>query len=150
MSGIKIISENRKARHNYEILEDFEAGLVLQGTEVKSLRAGKVNMNDAYAMVRQGELFLINVDIPVYTHGNINNHEPLRTRKLLVHKRELRRLTGLIQEKGLSLIPLRLYWKEGRAKVKIGIGRGKKLYDKRHDARERDWQREKERLLKRG
>lgn len=148
MTGIKIISDNRKAWHNYEILEEFEAGLVLQGTEVKSLRAGKLNMNDAYAMTRQGELWLINVDIPVYTHGNINNHEPLRTRKLLVHRREIQRLTGVVQEKGLSLIPLKMYWRDGRAKVLVGIGRGKKLYDKRNDQRERDWQREKERLLK--
>ncbi len=144
--GIKIISDNRKARYNYEILDQFEAGVVLVGTEVKSMRAGKVNLNDSYATIHKGELTWINANIAAYSHGNVNNHDPLRSRKLLVHKREIRRLIGLTKEKGLTLVPLKAYWKDGKVKVAIGIGRGKKLYDKRKTERDRDWNRDKARI----
>ncbi|MBF0614721.1 MAG: SsrA-binding protein SmpB [Magnetococcales bacterium] len=146
--GIKPITENRKGRFNYEILESFEAGVVLTGTEVKSLRAGKINLSDSFAVIQRGELTWLNANIAVYTHGNLNNHDPLRTRTLLVHKHELRRLIGITKEKGLTLVPLRAYWKDGRVKLQVGIGRGKKLYDKRETVKEREWEREKGRILK--
>jgi SsrA-binding protein len=146
--GIKIIRENRKARFNYLVTESFEAGVVLRGTEVKSLRAGALNMNESYAYLQRGELFWLNANISSYGHGNIHNHDPVRTRKLLVHKAELRRLIGLTKEKGLALIPLKAYWKEGRVKVELGICQGKKLFDKRRASKDRDWQREKQRLMK--
>ncbi|MBF0296858.1 MAG: SsrA-binding protein SmpB [Magnetococcales bacterium] len=146
--GIKIITENRKGRFNYEILETFEAGIVLTGTEVKSLRAGKGNINDSYAIVQKGELTLLNANIAVYVFGNLNNHDPTRTRVLLVHRHEIRRLIGITREKGLALIPLKAYWKDGKVKLEIGVGRGKKLYDKRETIKEREWNREKGRLLK--
>ncbi|MEO5345190.1 MAG: SsrA-binding protein SmpB [Magnetococcus sp. YQC-9] len=146
--GIKLISENRKGRFNYEILESFEAGVVLTGTEVKSLRAGKLNLNDSYAVIQRNELTWLNANISAYTHGNINNHDPLRTRTLLVHRYEIQRLIGVTREKGLTLIPLKAYWKDGRVKLEIGVGRGKKLYDKRQTVREREWAREKGRILK--
>ncbi|MBF0110599.1 MAG: SsrA-binding protein SmpB [Magnetococcales bacterium] len=148
--SIKIISDNRKARFNYEILEKLEVGVVLTGTEVKSLRAGRINMGDSYATVMREELFWLRADIPVYSHGNQFNHEPMRLRKLLVHKKELARFVGLVQEKGLTLIPLKVYWKEGRVKLELGVGRGKKLYDKRKTIKERDWNRDKSRILKGG
>lgn len=146
--GIKIIADNRKSRFNYEFLEFFEAGVVLLGTEVKSLRAGKLNIGDSYATVHKEELFWLNADIAVYTHGNMFNHDPLRIRKLLVHKKEIQRLIGITKEKGLTLIPTKAYWKQGRIKLEIGIGRGKKLYDKRKTIRDRDWDRDKARILK--
>ncbi|MBF0163633.1 MAG: SsrA-binding protein SmpB [Magnetococcales bacterium] len=146
--GIKIISENRKGRFNYEILESFEAGVVLTGTEVKSLRAGKLNLSDSFAVVQRGELTWVNANISAYTHGNLNNHDPLRTRTLLMHRREIQRLIGITKEKGLTLVPLKAYWKDGRVKLEIGVGRGKKLYDKRQTVREREWSREKGRILK--
>ncbi|MBF0181875.1 MAG: SsrA-binding protein SmpB [Magnetococcales bacterium] len=146
--GIKIITENRKGRFNYEILETFEAGIVLTGTEVKSLRAGKANISDSYAIIQKGELTLLNTNIAVYTFGNLNNHDPTRTRTLLVHRHEIRRLIGITREKGLALIPLKAYWKDGKVKLEIGVGRGKKLYDKRETIKEREWNREKGRLLK--
>ncbi|MBF0137937.1 MAG: SsrA-binding protein SmpB [Magnetococcus sp. DMHC-1] len=146
--GIKIIAENRKARFNYEILENLEAGIILVGTEVKSLRNGKLNLGDSYAIIQAGELVWLNANIQHYAQGNIHNHDPLRTRKLLVHKSELRRLIGVTQEKGLTLIPLKAYWKDGRAKLDIGVCRGKKLHDKRATERDRDWQREKQRWMK--
>ncbi|MEO5341518.1 MAG: SsrA-binding protein SmpB [Magnetococcus sp. MYC-9] len=148
--GIKLITENRKARFNYEILENLEVGIALLGTEVKSVRAGKLNLNDAYALVQANELVLLNANIAVYTHGNLNNHEPLRTRKLLAHRAEIRRLIGLSREKGLTLIPLKAYWKEGRVKIEVGVGRGKQLHDKRHAIQERDWNRDKARILAEG
>ncbi|MBF0176648.1 MAG: SsrA-binding protein SmpB [Magnetococcales bacterium] len=148
--GIKIIAENRKARFNYEILENLEAGIMLVGTEVKSMRTGKLNLSDSYAIIQAEELVWLNANIPHYAQGNIHNHDPLRTRKLLVHKRELQRLIGVTQEKGLTLIPLKAYWKDGRAKLDLGVCRGKKLHDKRATERDRDWQREKERWLKNG
>lgn len=144
--GIKIISENRKARYNYEILEQLEVGIVLLGTEVKSLRAGKLNLSDAYAVVHANELMLLNANIAGYSHGNLNNHEPLRTRKLLAHSREIRRLIGLSREKGLTLVPLKAYWKKGKVKIEVGVGRGKQLHDKRHSIREREWNRDKARI----
>ncbi|MBF0623748.1 MAG: SsrA-binding protein SmpB [Magnetococcales bacterium] len=146
--GIKIISDNRKARFNYEILENFEVGVVLQGTEVKSLRAGKVHLSDSYATIHKGELYWLNANIAEYSHGNRANHDPLRTRKLLAHAHELRRLIGVVKEKGLALIPLKAYWKNGRVKLDIGIGRGKKLHDKRATQRDREWNRDKQRLIK--
>ncbi|MBF0627167.1 MAG: SsrA-binding protein SmpB [Magnetococcales bacterium] len=146
--GTKPITENRKGRFNYEILESFEAGIVLVGTEVKSVRAGKINISDSFAIIQKGELTLLNANISVYTHGNLNNHDPLRTRILLVHRSEIRRLIGITREKGLTLVPLRAYWKDGRVKLEVGVGRGKKLYDKRETIREREWSREKGRILK--
>lgn len=145
--GIKIISDNRKARFNYEILDQFEAGVVLLGTEVKSLREGKLNLNDSYALIHKSELVWLNANIAVYSHGNLNNHEPMRTRKLLVHRQEIRRLIGVTKEKGLTLVPLKVYWKKGKVKVEIGIGRGKKIHDKRHAIRDREWNRDKARVL---
>ena len=144
--GIKIISQNRKARYNYEILEQFEVGVVLVGTEVKSIRAGKINLSDAYALIHSNELVLLNANIAAYSHGNLNNHEPLRTRKLLAHRKEINRLVGLSREKGLTLIPLKAYWKDGRVKIEVGVGRGKNLYDKRHSIKEREWNRDKARI----
>ncbi|MBF0183647.1 MAG: SsrA-binding protein SmpB [Magnetococcales bacterium] len=145
--GIKIITDNRKARFNYEILEQLEVGIVLLGTEVKSLRAGKLNINDSYALIQGNELVLLNANIAVYTHGNWNNHDPLRTRKLLAHRGEIRRLIGLSREKGLTLIPLKAYWKEGKVKLEVGVGRGKQLHDKRQTIHERDWNRDRARIL---
>ena len=146
--GIKIIADNRKARHDYHILDTFEAGIVLKGTEVKSLRAGRANLRDAYAAVENGELFLYNMHISPYTHGNMFNHDPKRTRKLLMHKREIMRLLGQTVEKGNTLVPLRLYFKRGRAKLELALGKGKKLYDKRDTIARRDEQRRIERALK--
>jgi SsrA-binding protein len=142
VSGDRSIAINRKARHLYEILETVEAGLVLRGTEVKSLRAGQVNFKDSYATVRSGEGWLLGCHIPPYSHGTDANHNPERDRKLLLHSREISRLSGKIAEKGLTLVPLRLYFKGGRAKVEIGLARGRKLHDKRSALREREAQRE--------
>ncbi|PYN28959.1 MAG: SsrA-binding protein [Candidatus Rokuibacteriota bacterium] len=140
--GDRTIATNRRARHEYHILETVEAGLVLRGTEVKSLRAGGVNFKDSYATIRSGEGWLLGCHITPYSHGTDANHEPERDRKLLLHRRELGRLGGKIAERGLTLIPLRLYFKHGRAKVELGLGRGKKLHDKRATVRERDQRRE--------
>ncbi len=148
MTGEKTIATNRKARHEYHILETLEAGLVLTGTEVKSLRQGRANLKDSYATVRDGEVFLLNTHISPYDHGNINNHDPLRERKLLLHRREIRKLIGKVQEKGLTLIPLRLYFKRGKAKVELALAKGKKIYDKRADIAKRDARREMEKELK--
>lgn len=138
---IQVVAENRKARHDYFVEETFEAGIALQGTEVKSLRAGHVNLRDGYAQVVNGELFLENVHISPYAQANRFNHDPLRRRKLLMHKREILRLHAALREKGYTLVPLRLYFKRGRAKVELGLARGKKLYDKRADIAARDAQR---------
>lgn len=148
--AIKIIAKNRKAHFNYEISDLYEAGVSLLGTEVKSLRAGKLNLSDSYGVLVSGELYWLNANIPVYSHGNQFNHDPFRTRKLLLHKQQLRALIGATREKGVALIPLAAYWKEGRVKVEIGLGKGKKLFDKRETIKERDWQREKERVMKQG
>jgi SsrA-binding protein len=147
-SDEKIICVNRQARHNYFIDETYEAGLVLLGSEVKSLRDGKANLVDSYAQIRRGEAFLINAHISPYAGANQFNHEPTRTRKLLLHAREIERLTGKTKERGLTLIPLKLYFKDGRAKVELGLARGKKLYDKRETLRRKVAQREVERSLK--
>ncbi len=144
----KIVAVNRKARRDYEILESFEAGMALSGTEVKSLREGKANLKDSYAKILGGEVFLVNAHISPYSHGNVQNHEPLRDRKLLLHKAEIKRLTGKTEEKGLTLIPLKLYFERGRAKVELALARGKREYDKRETIKRRDLQREIERELK--
>src|SRR5438445_12270051 len=140
--GDRAIATNRRARHEYEILETLEAGLVLRGTEVKSLRDGQVNFKDSYVTVRNGEPWLLGCHIAPYSHGTDANHDPERDRKLLLHRREIDRLGGKISEKGLTLVPLRLYFKDGRAKVEIGLARGKKLHDKRAALREREVRRE--------
>ena len=142
MSGDKVIATNRKAFHNFSILETYEAGLVLRGTEVKSLREAQVNFKDCYAAIDQGEAWLIGCHITPYHHGSDANHDPERRRKLLLHRREIGRLLGKVAERGLTIVPLRLYFKEGRAKVELGLARGKKLHDKRASIRERDERRE--------
>ena len=144
----KIVCVNRKARHDYFIEATYEAGLVLKGSEVKSLRDGKATLKDSYARIVRGEAFLLNTHINPYSAANQFNHEPTRTRKLLLHKQEIRRLTGKVKERGLTLIALRLYFKNGKAKVELGLARGKKLYDKRETLRKKDAQREVERSLK--
>ena len=136
--GDRAIATNRRARHEYEILETLEAGLVLRGTEVKSLRAGLVNFKDSYATVRNGEVWLLGCHISPYSHGTDANHDPERDRKLLLHAREISRLSGKIAERGLTLVPLKLYFTKGRAKLEVGLARGKKLHDKREAIRERD------------
>jgi SsrA-binding protein len=144
----KIICQNKTARVNYFIEDTYEAGIALVGTEVKALREGRANLRDSYARVNEGEVYLYDVNISTYTFGNRNNHEPLRVRKLLLHKREIRRLYGRSREKGLSLIPLKLYFKNGKVKVELGLGRGKKLHDKREDIKLREDKRDMERGLR--
>jgi SsrA-binding protein len=146
--GTKLIAENRRARHEYHLLERFEAGLVLTGTEVKSLREGRVTLQRAFGDVRNGEIFLVGAHIPEYAQGNIANHDPDRDRKLLLHRRELSSLIGKVQERGLTLVPTRLYWKNGRAKVELALARGKEQRDKRRDIAERDARRQMERAFK--
>lgn len=143
---IKIIAENRKARHDYFIVDQVEAGMVLLGTEVKSLREGRANLKDAYARIKNGEAFLHQMHISPYTHAYYGNHDPLRTRKLLLHKREIKKLTGKVNEKGHSLIPLRVYFKEGKVKVLIALAKGKRMYDKRESIKQRDRQRDLDRV----
>lgn len=145
---MKIVAQNRKAFHDYQFEEQFEAGMVLTGTEVKSLRDGKANLKDSYVIVKNGEAFLLNCHISPYSHGNIMNHDPLRTRKLLLHAREIEKLQGKASQKGYSLIPLKIYFKGGRAKVEIGIGRGKRQYEKRESIKKREADREIERAMK--
>ncbi|AIF53547.1 SsrA-binding protein SmpB [Pelosinus sp. UFO1] len=147
-AGIKIVAENRKARHDYHIHESYETGLVLTGTEVKSLRAGKANLKDAYARIEKAELMLHNVHISPYDQGNRFNHEPLRTRKLLMHRSEIDKLIGKTQEKGYTLVPLKIYFTHGMAKLQLGLATGKKNYDKRQDAAERDAKREIDRAFR--
>ena len=138
MSQIKVISENRRARHDYFIDDTMEVGIVLQGTEVKSLRQGKVNLRDSYARVENGEVFLYGTHISPYEQGNRFNHDPIRPRKLLLHKREIRRLIGKTKEEGYTLVPTRLYFLRGKCKVELALAKGKKLYDKREAAARRD------------
>src|SRR5215510_8782973 len=140
--GDRTVASNRRARHEYEILETIEAGLVLRGTEVKALRTGQINFKDAYATVRNDEVWLLGCHISPYSHGTDANHDPERDRKLLLRRREISRLTGKISERGLTLVPLRLYFKGGHAKVELGLARGKKLHDKRSALREREVRRE--------
>ena len=136
------IAKNRRARHDYTIIDSWEAGIVLTGSEVKSLRDGKANLSDAYGIVRDGEIYLINLHISPYERASYNNHEPTRTRKLLLHKREIRRLIGAVERQGLTLVPLELYFKRGVAKVAMALGKGKKLHDKRDAEKQRDADRE--------
>ena len=147
-SNFKIVADNRRARYNYEIGEKFEAGLALTGTEVKSLRQARVTLGNAYADVRDGELWLIGAHIDEYDQGNLANHEPDRERKLLMKRHEIDSLYGKVREKGLTLVPTRLYFKDGKVKVEIAVARGKELRDKRRDLVQRDQQREMERALK--
>ncbi|MBQ3256664.1 MAG: SsrA-binding protein SmpB [Oscillospiraceae bacterium] len=146
--GTKLIAENRKVRHEYFILEDFEAGIELTGTEVKSIRQGNVNLKDSWCSIENGELFLKQMHISPYEKGNIFNRDPLRVRRLLMHKREINRLYGKQKQDGLTLIPLSLYFKDSRVKVQLGLCKGKKLYDKREDAAKRDAKRTIDRALK--
>ena len=141
-SGERDASVNRAASHNYFLLEKFEAGIALRGTEVKSVRAGRANLKDAYGLAKDGELWLINAHIGPYEHGNIFNHEPLRTRKLLVHRNELNKLFGKTQQRGLTLIPTRLYFRNGRVKVEMALAKGKQTWDKRETERRRTADRE--------
>lgn len=143
------IARNKSARHDYHLLETYEAGLVLTGTEVKSLRDGKANIADAYGIVRGGEVFLLNAHIAPYGSGGYVNHEPTRSRKLLLHRREIRRLIGAVERQGLTLVPLELYFRDGRAKVSVALAKGKKLHDKREDSRRRDAEREIARAFRR-
>ena len=147
--GIKPIAQNRKAYHDYFVLEKLEAGIELFGTEVKSVRAGKINLKDSWCFVKDGEMFVNGMHISPYEHGNIFNRDPLRTKRLLLHKREIRRLYAQVKQEGLALVPLSVYFKNGRAKVEIGLCKGKKLYDKRETAAKKDAQRSIERNLRR-
>ena len=148
-TGTKLIADNRRARHDYELLDRVEAGIVLTGTEVKSLREGRASLVDGYAAVKDGEVWLHNVHIPEYTQGTWTNHEPRRTRKLLLHRDQIRKLNAKTQESGLTVIPLALYFKDGYAKVEIGVARGKKSYDKRHSIAEREAKRDAARAMAR-
>jgi len=147
-NGIKLVAKNKKARFNFEILSTLEAGLVLTGTEIKSIRAGRVQLQEGYAKIIDGEAFLVDTYIAPYDNAGPFNHDPVRQRKLLLHKREIQRLLGKTQEKGLSLLPLRLYLKNGKAKVELGLGRGKRKYEKRDALRKEDARKEIQRSLK--
>jgi SsrA-binding protein len=143
----KPIASNRKAYHEFEVMEKFEAGIALKGTEVKSLRMGRANFKDSYAKIKRRELWLFNLHISPYDHGSIWNHDPLRARKLLMHRREIIRLTTKTEERGFTLVPLRLYFKHGKAKIEIGLARGKKAHDKREDIARKDVERDTQREL---
>jgi len=145
---MKIIVQNRKAYHDYSIEETIEAGISLLGTEVKSIREGKINLKDSYVIIKEEEAFLLNCHISPYSHGNIMNHDPLRTRKLLLHKREIQKLTGKVAQKGYSLVPLKVYMKGSRVKVEIGLARGKRFFEKRDSIKAREAKREIERAMK--
>lgn len=147
--GYKVVSDNRQARYLYEILETYEAGIQLTGTEVKSIRAGRVNLQDGYALIRNGEAWLLNVHISPYTgSGEYFNHDPRRTRKLLLHRQEIRKLIGRVEQQGLTLVPLKIYLKRGLVKVSIALAKGKKVHDKREDIRRRQDQRDIQRAMK--
>ncbi len=146
--SIKIVCQNKKAYADYDIEETVEAGIVLTGTEVKALREGRANIKDSYVIIKDGEAFLLNCHISPYSHGNIFNHDPVRTRKLLLHKKEIQRLAGKIQQKGYALVPLKIYFKGPYAKVEIAIARGRKKYEKRDIIKKKEAQREIERALK--
>jgi SsrA-binding protein len=145
---VQSIAKNRQARHDYAIIDSWEAGIVLTGTEVKALREGKANISDAYGIVRNGEIYLLNLHISPYERGGYVNHDPTRTRKLLLHRKEIRRLIGAVEREGLTLIALELYFRKGKAKVALALGKGKKLHDKRETARQRDADREVARALR--
>lgn len=147
--GTKVIARNRRARYDYHIEDTYEAGLVLTGTEVKSLRAGRASLTDGFGQITDHEAWLLGVHIPVYTQGTWTNHEPRRPRKLLMHRREIERLASATAERGLTLVPLSLYFKDGKAKVELALARGKRAYDKRHDLAQRDAAREVDRALRR-
>jgi len=147
-NGLKIICNNRKARFNYFFNEFFEAGIVLKGSEIKSLREGKANISEAYALDVKGEIFLVNSHIPSYKESSYNNHSPKRNRKLLLNKREINKLMGRINREGYTLIPTKLYFKKGKAKIEIGVAKGKKLYDKRQIKKKRDWNRERSKFFR--
>ena len=147
-SGDRVVAQNRKARYEYHVLETWETGIVLQGTEVKALREGKANLKDAFARVDGGEMWLYNLHISPYEQGNRFNHDPLRPRKLLLHRAELRKLIGQVEQKGLTLVPLDVHFSRGKAKVRLALVRGKQLHDKRESLRERDQQRDIQRGMK--
>ena len=147
-SGLKIISYNRKAKFNYYFTEFFEAGISLKGSEVKSLRDGKVNISESYAVDHKGEIFLVNSNIQSYKESSYNNHYPYRNRKLLLNKKEINKLIGRVNREGYTLIPTRLYFKKGKAKIEIAVAKGKKEYDKRQTKKRRDWEREKARFFR--
>jgi len=149
-SGLKIISLNRKASFNYFFNEFYEAGIVLKSSEIKSIRSGKVNISDSYAFDHNGEIYLVNSHISSYKESSYNNHEPIRNRKLLLNKKEINKLIGRINREGFTLIPTKLYFKKGKAKIEIAVAKGKKEYDKRHTKKTRDWNREKARYFRRG
>jgi SsrA-binding protein len=149
-NSFKIVADNRKARHNYFIEDKYEAGMVLVGTEIKSIRQGRVNLKDAYAKIVNGEVFVHQMHISPYAFAYYNNHDPLRPRKLLLHKKEIKKLYGKVNEKGLSLIPLRVYLKDGKAKITVALAKGKRKYDKRQAIRQRDEKRELDRSRKEG
>lgn len=149
MSGIKLITDNRKARFDYEIIETYEAGLVLMGSEVKSLRDGQCTLKDAYVSFQNHEAFLQNAHIPIFKPSSYNNHEPERLRKLLLHDHELTKIAAAIQEKGLTCVPLKIYFKKGKVKMLIGLGKGKKRHDKRDSIKKRDANRELQKTLRR-
>jgi SsrA-binding protein len=148
MSTDKVVASNREAYHNYHILETHECGIALTGTEVKSIREGRCNLKDGYAQIRKSEAWLMNVHISPYSHGNRENHEPTRARKLLLHRSEIDKLAGKVQEKGLTLVPTKMYFKGGRIKVEIGVAKGKKLYDKRETEKRREADREARVMMK--
>lgn len=147
-TNIKQIARNRKAFHLYEIVDRYESGIVLQGTEVKALREGRISLKDAHAEIRGNEIFIVKLYIGPYSAGNINNHQPERTRKLLLHRREIRKLTGKVSERGFTLIPLTVYFKKGYVKVELGLARGKSVYDRRRTIEERERNRETEREIR--
>lgn len=147
--GVKVVCRNKRARHDYELSERYEAGIELTGSEVKSLRLGKANLTDAYARVADGEVWLINLHISPYPFATYNNHDPDRKRRLLMHKKEIRKLFGRTQERGLALIPLSIYFKDGWAKVDLALGKGKRSYDKRQTLKRKDAEREMERAIRR-
>jgi SsrA-binding protein len=146
--GRKLIAQNRKARHDFHVESTVEAGIVLTGTEVKALREGRANLTDAFGIIKDGEVFLLNLHVGHYGLGNVHNHEPTRTRKLLLHRREIRRLIGAVERQGLTLVPLDLYFKGGRVKTRLALVRGKQQHDKREDIKRRDAQREIARALR--
>jgi SsrA-binding protein len=146
--GIKIVATNRKARHDYHIEDTLEAGIVLRGTEVKSLREGRLNLTDSFCTVEKGEMIVHGLHISPYSHGNLFNHEPLRPRKLLLHRKEIERWGKATEQKGFTIVPLKVYFKNGFAKVEIGLARGKKQYDKRADISERETQRKLDRVMR--
>lgn len=145
---IKIIANNKKARHNFFISDELEAGMVLKGTEVKSIRQGRVNLKDSYADIKNGEIFLRQMHITPYKFAYYGNHDPLRSRKLLLHKKEIKKLIGKVNERGFTIVPLKLYFKNGKIKVQIGLAKGKKLYDKRETIKQKDMKRDLERERK--